>query len=86
MSAQHTLVSMLEIGSDRNGYFARFETCKDAYVAKRQHDTAPDLLAIVERVEALLTGQKWKDYGFGAEAQILRDARAVLTKIHGNYE
>ena len=47
---------------------------------------APDLLSVVERVEALLTRQKWKDYGFGAEAQILHDARTVLTKIHGDYE
>ena len=83
MSAQHTLVSMLEIGSDRNGYFARFETCKDAYVAKRRHDTAPDLLAIVERVEALLTRQKWAADGFGPEAELLRDARAALAKIDG---
>lgn len=43
----------------------------------------PELLEFVAHVEAMLTRQGWRPEGFDFEAELLRDARALLATITG---
>ena len=44
---------------------------------------APDLLDIAQRIEAMLTAQRWLPDGDAPESVLLRDTRAAITKASG---
>lgn len=44
---------------------------------------APDLLDIAQRVEAMLTRQRWLATGDDPESVLLRDARAAIARAEG---
>lgn len=45
---------------------------------------APELLDIAKRVEAMLSRHGWRQDGIGAEPELLRDARDVITAATGS--
>lgn len=46
----------------------------------RSRDPLPDLLAVAQKCEAMLTRQKWLPDGTDPESVLLREARAAIAK------
>lgn len=72
-------------GGDDDGYIIA-DLCNDGYSREVQEANArliaasPDLLAVAQKCEALLTRQKWCETGDDPEAVLLREARAAIAK------